>query len=245
MSNDIYPGDIRGLKFGVQKTPRFNTLIQSAPNFFETRIRQSQNPVWKWTLLYDYLYASANGEYNNQLLSGRDYPDYQLLLGFFLAHAGQFDDFLFLDPDDHTVGPGLIGADPNLKAELQLVTDGTLFYSPLQRNMGGMFYEDITDLVPDTLIVWNDGDELDVDVDYVVKGPGLAVPGASFGGMYLEFTSEPAQPVTAQFDFYFRVTFATDEQEFEKFLKDLWTIGGHGGSQLELRTARPVIECID
>lgn len=245
MSDDIYPNDIRGLKFGVQKTPRFNTLIQSAPNGFETRIKLSQNPLWHWVLQYDYLYATSAGEYNNELLAGRDYPDLQLLMGFFLGHGGQFDDFLFFDPDDHTVGPGVVSGSPNLKAELQVVTDGTIFYSPLQRNMGGQFLEDVTDLVADTLTVYADGVEMEEGVDYTVHGPGLAVPGAAFAGLYLTWAAQPDAPVTAEFEFYFRVTFATDEQEFEKFLQDLWTIGGHGGTQLELRTARPVIECID
>lgn len=243
MSNAIYPSDVRGLKFNVTKTPKFNTLVQTAPNKFETRILQSQNPVWNWTLLYDYLYASSNGQYNNELLAGRDYPDYQLLQGFFLGRQGMYDDFLFLDPDDNSVGPGLVDGLPNPLAELQLVTDGTTFFSPLQRNFGGQFLEDITDLVPDTLTVYANGVELEEDVDYFVRGPGFAVPGASFIGMYLEFANQPDEPVTAEFQFYFRVTFASDEQEFEKFLQDLWTIGGHGGGSLELKTARPIIFC--
>jgi hypothetical protein len=246
MSNDIYPSDVRGLKFNVVKAPRFSTLIQSAPNGFETRIRQAQNPMWKWTLLYDYLYASSNGQYNNQLLAGRTYPDLQLLMGFFAGHAGQWDDFLFLDPDDNTVGPGLNpDSTPNTLAQQQLFTDGTLFYTPLQRNLGGQFYEDITDLVDGTLVVYANGVEQIADTDYTLKGPGFAIQGASWAGMYLEWAAEPTEPITAEFQFYFRVIFNTDEQDFEKFLEDLWTIGGHGGGQLELRTSRPQIACTD
>jgi hypothetical protein len=243
MSDEIYPSDVRGLKFNVVKAPQFNTLVQTAPNFFTTRIIQSQNPIWHWTLMYDYLYGSSNGQYNNTLLAGREYPDYQLLQGFFLARHGQADDFLFLDPDDHVVGPGLVGVDPNLKAQQQLVTDGTTFFSPLQRNMGGQFLEDVTDLVPGTLVVYANGVEQTEGVDFTVEGPGFAVPGFSSIAKYLQWAAEPTEPITAEFEFYFRCVFETDQQDFEKFLEDLWTIGGHGGGQLQLKSSRPQIAC--
>jgi hypothetical protein len=244
MSDQVYPADIRGLKWNSIKAPSFNTLIQTAPNRFETRILQSQNPIWNWTLTYDYLYTTAGtGQYNNALLSGRTYPDWQLLIGFFMARQGQFDDFLYLDPNDYVVGPALISAAPNPQAELDVVTDGTTFYSPIQRNMGGQFKEDITDLVPATLSVYANGVLQTLTTDYTVEGPGLAVPGASYGGKYLKWTAEPAGPVSVQFQFYFRVRFATDKQDFENFLQNLMTIGGHGGGQLELISCRPVIAC--
>jgi hypothetical protein len=243
MSNQVFPADVRGLKFGSTKAPMFNTLVQKAPNFFSTRILQSQNPIWKWSLIYDYLYQTADGQYNNALLSGRTYPDWQLLLGFIMGRQGQFDDFLYRDPNDYAVGPALVSAAPNLQAQLSLVTDGTTFYSPIQRNMGGQFAEDITDLKAGTLSVYADGILQTLTTDYLVKGPGLGIPGASYGGMYLQWTSEPLEPVTAQFEFYFRVCFLNDSQEFENFLQYLWSLGGHGGNQLELISSRPVIAC--
>jgi hypothetical protein len=77
-------------------------------------------------------------------------------------------------------------------------------------------------------------------------------------GLYLKWGSgtPPTGPITAQFDFYFRVRFTEDNQDFEKFLNvgaagkwvagqggGYWTIGGsesaNGSGQLKLRTARP------
>lgn len=72
------------------------------------------------------------------------------------------------------------------------------------------------------------------------------------------YYSGPPAPVTAQFNFYFRVRFDSDSQDFEKFLGagssagappagqggGYWTIGGensqNGSGTLVLRTARPV-----
>jgi hypothetical protein len=71
------------------------------------------------------------------------------------------------------------------------------------------------------------------------------------------YNPSPTGPVTVQFNFYFRVRFDTDSQDFEKFLYTgsasafppsgqgggIWTIGGsesqNGAGTLKLRSARP------
>jgi hypothetical protein len=294
MSNQVYPANVRGLTFTVVKRPEFSTLIQQSPNKYELRLPQTQNPIWHWSLVYDYL-----KDYDIQ--GGLSYTDLQRLMGFFAARQGRFDDFLFEDPDDHSVGPAILttawearksyyvgdsildsnghwqkvttagpsglteptwnssggttndgtvvwtdqgsypGGFPNLKAELQLVTDGVTWFSPVQRNLGGQFYEDITNLKNGIAVYANGALQVEPD-DYVLDGPGLAIPGKSFAGAYLQWTSEPAAPITAEFDFYFRVRFEEDAQDFEKFLSQLWTIGGHGqrgSGEVRLISCRP------
>ena len=53
----------------------------------------------------------------------------------------------------------------------------------------------------------------------------------------------PTGPITASFNFYFRVRFDGDTQDFEQFMQTLWTIGGsesqNGSGTLKLCTARP------
>ncbi len=218
----IFPAQVRGLTFTVMKTPQFDTIVQQSPSGVQLRIPQRYNPIWFWTLIYDYLKASPGS-----IQAGMQYADFQTLLGFFMSRQGKAFEFLFDDPDDDTVGPALVNSAPNLLAQLQLVTDGTNWYSPLQRNMGGQFLEDITDLNPASpLVVCANGA---VVTNYTVAGPGLAIPGYSFRGLYLDWgTSKPTAPITAQFQFYFRCTFTEDEQDFEKWSYQLWTIGGSG-----------------
>jgi hypothetical protein len=63
--------------------------------------------------------------------------------------------------------------------------------------------------------------------NYTLLGPGLAIPGSSFLGMYLLWTAgAPTGPVTAQFNFYFRVRLDSDTQTFDLFMQQLWTMGG-------------------
>jgi hypothetical protein len=236
MSNAVYPSTIRGLTFTVVKRPEFSTLIQTSPNRYELRLPQTINPIWHWSLVYDYL-----KDYDVQ--PSLSYTDLQTLMGFFLARAGQGDDFLFSDPDDHHVGPALIGSPPapNPFTQLQLVSDNAGgWYSPIQRNLGG-FYEDITDL-DGNITVYANGVLQTAGTDYTVEGPGLAVSGKSFAGLYLRWQAEPEAPITAEFDFYFRVRFEMDAQDFEKFLAHLWTIGGQrGAGEVRLMTARPAL----
>ena len=245
---------IKGLTFTVTKTAEFNTIVQLSPNLYETRISQSYNPRWHWIFLYDYLYNYWNSPNNTYL--NAPYSDYATLQGFFLEAQGKYAAFLFTDPDDNYVGPGVlttpwtaltkywVGASildssnhwqqvtsissgisgatvptfnhsggttvdsgvtwtdrgsgygsgvpnngggyynglPNAPATLQVVSDGAgNYYSPIQRNFGGKFWEDITDLNGNITVYINGA----VNTDYTLGGPGLAIPGYSFEGLYL------------------------------------------------------------
>ncbi len=239
MSEDLFPNWIRGLGFTVKRRPEFSTIVHTSPSFVESRVTQSRNPRWHYELLYNYL-----KNYPEDIVAGQGYPDLQFLIGFFLAHFGQGDDFLFNDvqtPDNY-VGPAMIGfpAVPNLDAQLQLVqaSNSGIWYSPIQRKLAGMFYEDVTDL-NGSITVYANGMPKTLDVDFSVHGPGLAIPGASFAGKYLQWNAQPMGPITAQFYFYWRMRYEMDEWELEKFMEYLWSAGGQpGGNAIKLVTLK-------
>lgn len=207
-------------------------------------------------------------------------------------------------------------------AGLPLVTDGLgNWFSPIQRTLNGIFFEDVTDL-NGSIAVYQNGTLASEGIsagNYQIAGPGLALPTASYMGLYLAwvlgipawqashtyaanaeildpaghiqkttaggtsgatipffddgggtttdntvtwadqgYNPSPGEPVTAQFNFYFRVRFDSDSQDFEKFLGTgsqtaatiagqgggIYTIGGseaqNGSGTLKLTTARPV-----
>ena len=241
MSNAVFPTLIRGLDANSTKTPSFSTIVQSSVAGYTLRVPEMQNPLWQFTLTYNYIKNKAN-----DIPVGLTYTDLQTLMGFYLARQGQLDSFLYDDPTDDSVGPALlIDASPNLQAQLQVVNDGAgNYYSPVQRNMGGQFYEDITDLNGGITVYANGVAQVGSGVDYNLLGPGLVIPGYSFGGLYLQWVAgAPAAPVTAQFDFYFRVRFDIDKREFDAFLNEvLWCLGGPdatNSNSLTFVTARP------
>jgi len=308
----LYPassaaGPVRGLSYTVIKRPGFNTAIGTGPNLAANRVQQVRNPLWRWTLVYDFLFNNPNN-----INVGLAYTDLQALIGFFCSQAGQYGSFLFDDPDDNMAGPGVTTAGwaaakyypanasllvaghwqlatvggisgssapafsvaggtvsegpsspqltwkdegsgytavPNLFAQLPLVQDATgNYYSPLQRNIGG-FFEDVTD--PNTSVnpvsIYANGvlalASYSGDGTYRLQGPGLALPGSSYMGMYAQWIGEPVAPITAAFNFYFRARFETDELDFEKFVASIWTIGGDegkgGAGQIVIVSDRP------
>ena len=300
MSNALYPIKVKGLTFTVMKTPEWASIVQKAPSGDSVNISQFQNPLWHFTLVYDYLYDTYYSPQNTQAYA--PYTDLQYLLGFFLARRGQADDFLFFDDSDNTasgvrsgvwqashnyvVGTVIIDyfghaqmvtiagtsgsliplfsaiggttvdgsvtwkdqgyyplGYPFAPAPLPLLTDTAgNYYSPIQRSVGGQFSEDVTDLVPGTLQVYQAGTPVSPGA-YSVQGPGLALPGASFAGLFLKWNAAPASSITATFQFYFRTRFEGDTQDFERWAGGLWTIGGesakNGTGYIKLVTYRP------
>lgn len=148
-------------------------------------------------------------------------------------------------------GAGAPTANITAVTTLQLVNDGATsrtYYSPIQRNLGSQFLEDVTDLNPQDgsgLSVWANGVlQAGGGTNYTLLGPGLAIPGYSFQGMYLKWAAAPTAPITAAFGWYFRVRFEDDKSDFEKFLLRLWTIGGaegkSGAGMVKLKTRKPI-----
>lgn len=242
----VYP-NLPGLTYPVRKEAAFDTLVSSSPNKYRVALPQTINPQWSWELIYDFLRDFSTPQFT--------IGELRTLLDFFLMQGGQAGDFLFLDPDDNYVGPALVAGAPNTPlAQLQVVTDGAgNWYSPLQRTFGGEFYEDIIDLNTNLAA---GGSTLGVCVDgvmtitsrysgptWTLEGPGLAIPGASFMGLYLKWSAEPTAPVTAQFNFYFRAHFQSDSQDMEKFANQFWTIGGsesqNSKGYVKLEQSRP------
>lgn len=247
MALDLYPTSptqLSGLAWNVMKSSEESTLVQRAANAAETRIAQWQNPIWHFELIYEVLFDNPN-----RLNPGNSVTEYRLMQGFWLRQKGQFKSFLFDDPRDDSVGPALLAdLTPNPAAQLPVVTDGAAnYYSPVQRNFGGLFLEDITDL-NGAITVYDDGVLKTQGTDYSVIGPGVAFPGYSFMGLVIQWLSGyvPVGPVTAQFFFYFRVRFEMDKQDFEEFVNQLWTVGGsenkNGTGYIQLMSARPDIK---
>jgi hypothetical protein len=256
MALNVFPADVRGLGYTVQKSPEFTTIVQQGPQKDETRIAQQKNPIWHFQLIYNYLKDTPVDPY----AGNTDWTDLQTMMGFYLQQQGRLLPFLLDDIKDDWVGPAVYpDASPNTNTQLVLVDDGSAsptYFTPLQRRLGGLFFEDITDLNPGdvrantpqmtaehggtvvagteivsgALEVYANGALQTLNVDYSVEGPFLAVPGASYMGLYLQWAAKPTEPVTAQFGFYQRVRFEEDRQDFTRFMEQLWAIGGPNGS---------------
>lgn len=184
MSLPVFPS-LPGLTYTNLKTPGFKTLSEEASNGYEVDLPQYTNPIWKWSLIFDFLHDYFWGSFTAV-------SELRTLMGFFTDQYGKASPFLYTDPDDNYVGPALTSVPaPNAPlAQLALVSDGAgNYYSPVQRTLDGIGYEDITDL-NGSIEVYLDGTLATAGSganEYTLEGPGVAIPGYSWLGMVLKW----------------------------------------------------------
>lgn len=196
MSNAIFP-TLAGLAWSTYKTPNWNTKTQKSVNGAELRAKFFIYPIWNFTLSFEFLRADA---VNAEL---------QTLLAFFNARSGSYDDFLFMDPTDHTATSQVIATG-----------DGSTKNFPLLHSIGG-WVEPI-----------GYSNDASIYVNGVFQSSGVVYNSTNNG---IVFTTAPAAGATITWsgNFYYRVRFAKDANEFENFMKDLWS-----SKKIEMVTAR-------
>jgi len=183
MSNLLFP-KIRGLGWTITKNPTFSTEIQSSLAGREVRVQNFQNPIWEFTLAYEYLLNDPRSRDENEQ------TPLETLVGFFLARGGQFDDFLLNESDltqrlEDSVFTGQpIGTGDGVTKNFQLV-----------RNFGG-FLEACQNPANQAAIIYDNG-TLQAANSYTISN-GL-----------VQFTNAPAagHSITADFTFLHRVRF--------------------------------------
>jgi len=189
MSNFLFP-KIRGLGWSVTKNPTFSTEIQSSLAGREVRLQNFQNPIWEFTLAYEYLLNDPRSRDENEQ------TPLETLVGFFLARGGQFDDFLLNESDltqrlEDSVFTGQpIGTGDGVTRTFQLV-----------RNFGG-FLEACQNPANQAATIYVSG-----------RTPPLQIQGTDYTialGL-VTFTAAPANgaAITADFTFLHRVRFDT------------------------------------
>ena len=110
MSNEILP-TLPGLSWGLTKTPAFNTRIQAAVSGYEVRSMLRANPMWRFSLSYDFL--------NGKRVAGQSQLDQ--LMGFFQRHRGAYDSFLYEEINDKAVVDHIFAAGTGTTRDFQLV----------------------------------------------------------------------------------------------------------------------------
>jgi uncharacterized protein (TIGR02217 family) len=184
MSNILFP-KIRGLSWEVVKNPTLATDIQSSLAGREVRIQNFQNPIWEFTLIYEYLLNDPKSR------DDTGSTPLEQLIGFFLARGGQFDDFLLNESDltqrleDSVFSGQPIGTGDGVTVNFQLV-----------RNFGG-FLETCQNPANQSAKIYVNGVAKVQGTDYTIS-LGLVT-----------FTLAPAlgTAITADFTFLHRVRF--------------------------------------
>jgi uncharacterized protein (TIGR02217 family) len=186
MSNFLFT-KIRGLAWDVVVTPTFSTDIQESLAGREVRIQNFQNPIWEFTLHYEYLLNDP------KFRDDTEQTPLETLMGFFVARGGQFDDFLLNLTDltgraeDSVYSGQPIGTGNGSTTSFQLV-----------RNIGG-FMETVQNPANQTATVYLNGVAKVQGVDYSI----------SLGMVTFNVAPGNGVAVTADFTFLYRVRFHT------------------------------------
>lgn len=186
MGNAIYP-TLPGLAFGVSRSPQFSTKVARAVSLSETRGSFAAYPLWGFTLTYEFL------------RKGQGVAEFEQLLGFFLARKGQFDSFLFTDPDFNSVTNQQFGVGDGVTTSFQLVRSTNLAFSEPVQN-------------PNVISAINDNGS---PAGTYTQSNGL-----------ISFSVAPAagHALTWTGTYYNRCRFEQDVADFSKFMQDLWEL---------------------
>lgn len=189
MSNAVFPS-LAGLTWDITREPIWSTSKKTSVSGRRFAVANYSYPRYKYTLAYSFL------------RQGSGVTELAQLVGFFNARGGDFDSFLFTDPDDNTVTAQTIGTGDGANKLFQLV-----------RTFGG-YVEPVFDANSAPLIYIN-GVLKTLTTDYTVSVTGLVT-----------FVSAPASSlvVTWTGTYYRRLNFVQPTLQFNKFLSNLWEL---------------------
>jgi uncharacterized protein (TIGR02217 family) len=177
------------------KTPNFKTIVQQTASLRgEIRVSLTPYPIWTWDFPVNWMKGSEQDQ--NSV--------YQYLLGFFMSMGGQLSDFLYEDPYDNQISasaPAYFGTGDGKTTIFQLVRPIGMG-SDIVQNLNGM---------PTIYVNGSQNTSFVMDTTGVVTFNNGFVPPS---GSVLAWSG----------NFYYRVRFDEDSQDYKQFMDKLWSM---------------------
>jgi hypothetical protein len=186
----------------IKVSPSMDTIIGTTKSLREMRVAQRQTPLWDIEILFEELKDQTQNQLPYAPFVG--YQQYEQLVQLWLSMYGQTNVFGFDCPWDDSREDQFIGNG-----------DGATTIFTIYRTWG---LGAQATLAPIGLI----NEVFDVQVNGVplVESQYSVVRNK----IYFNFPPASGQPITMSFSFYYLCRFVADEQDFEEFAKDRWTV---------------------
>ena len=111
MGNQVFPGNLPGLKFNDTFTPVLSTLIKRSTSGREYRASLFPYPLYRFSRSYELL------------RNGGNWTEFKTLVGFYLSRYGAWDSFLFEASFDCNANNQVIGTGNGSGKNFQMVRD--------------------------------------------------------------------------------------------------------------------------
>lgn len=199
MSNLVFP-TLPGLEWNVTRVPIWNTTKKASVSGRRFAVANYAFPRYKYTMSF------------SVLRQGGSWTELAQVVGLFNQCYGDFDSFLWTDPDDSSVTAQAIGTGDGATRAFQLVRTWGSFVEPVYDTNGA----------PSIYVA---GVLKTLTTDYTISATGLVT-----------FTTAPTsgQAITWTGAYYRRVVFSNPSYDFNKFAQNLWEL-----KKLDFESWRP------
>ena len=188
--------------FPIKFNPSMDTIIGTTKSLREMRVPQRQVPLWDIEILFEELLDQTQNQTPYGPFMGEH--EYQNLVQLWLMMYGQTNVFAFNCFWDNSRNAQQIG-----------VGDGTTTTFTIYRTWGQGAQATLA-----SIGVINVIDDVEIN--------GVPVSASDYSAVRnkIMFTTPPGNglAITMTFSFYYLCRFVADEQDFEEFAKDRWTV---------------------
>lgn len=211
MSDDLYPGDLPGIKWDRTRSMVFKTSIYEAVSGAERRLRHRPWPKYSVDLTYEVLRES------------RQFSELQQLLGFFGTKGGSYESFLFKDPHDCTATNLIFAVGDGVTKRFQLVRRIGDYAEPVHNPAANVVPYRVWFPFDSESFFWPEYYGWPTAADVApMPGSFTLLPGG-----VIEFAVAPAAGAVLAWNgtYYFRARFGADKFDYTEFLRRFYSTG--------------------
>lgn len=203
MSNRVFTPPL-GLTWPVKKTLRYSTTVKSPPaGKGQTRWANAIYPIWQ--LDFEFAYLKGGEQVAESGL--------QQLFGFYMQSLGRWDDWLYEDPNDHTI--------PALHPRSFGLGDGVTTAFQLTRSIGAGtdIVQNVNPLKPPII-------RLDYSLHRDLEAVGVNYTLSPTGIVQWTGPPAPGMVMTWTGSYFYRFHFLDDTLSLDNLMHELWDDGG-------------------